>query len=179
MLLTLDQHAQRIGAFQSIERRLESRQERADAVAQLAIDQMRDDLSICVAFKDPALSKISSAFSAREVLNDAVVHNRHPPRLLRVCVAFNRAPRGSPNGYGRSLRFPDNGSRRQNFFHRADLARSARRRSMLTVLNGGDAGRIVAAILQPFQAFDKARGRPALTPTMPMMPHMVRRLSWL
>ena len=42
----------------------------------------------------------------------------------------------------------------------------------VAVLDGGDAGRIVAAILEPAQRVDEVGQRPALYPIMPTMPHM-------
>ena len=90
-----------------------------------------------------------------EVFDDAIMHNSHGPRLMRVRIGDRGRAMGRPTGV------PDARLPGERFVHQqirqvhqfADRAAAVQ----LARVNRRDTGAVVAAIFQTFQGFDKGR----------------------
>ncbi|MNJ33041.1 hypothetical protein D3C77_277200 [compost metagenome] len=153
LVLALDQHGERIGAGQPVQRGLEGVQ-RGQARRQLVVQQMGHDLGVGLAFKDAALG-LHLGLQFGEILDDAVVDQADAPGLVRVGVGLGGGAVGGPAGVADA----DGPGHRVGGEHRlqlADLALGAAALDAPAVLHG-DAGGVIAPILQPLQAVDQAR----------------------
>jgi hypothetical protein len=151
-VLALDHDGQGIGAGELVERGLERLQRRL-AAFQLGVDQVRDDLAVRVALEDTA-SPLHLGLEFREVLDDSVVHHRDPAGLVRVGVLQLGLSVGGPSGVAHAHRGL-HGIGGDRFLQGADLALRPSPHEP-AALNGGDAGGVIAPVLQPLQALDQA-----------------------
>ena len=151
VVLAVDQDSQRVGAGKPIQRDLE-RIQRRPARLQFSVQQVGDHLGVGLAFEDVPLGG-QLGLQLGEVLDDAVVHQRHAPGLVRVGVGGGRGAVGGPAGMADA----DRGLHRvlgQDGLQIADLALAAAAFDM-AVDHGGDPGGIIAAVFQPLQAVDQ------------------------
>ena len=150
--------AQREGAVQPLERgggRLLGRH----ALGQVEIDQLRHHLGVGVAFEALAGGG-QFRLQFRVILDDAVMHHRHARGGVRVGVALvGNAVRG-PAGVADA----DAAGQRVGLQQRFQIGQLALGAAALdpAIHQGGDAGRVIAAIFQPTQSLDQRRGDLAL-----------------
>ncbi len=123
-----------------------------DALRQLVGDDVHDRLGVGVALEHVALGA-ELRLELAEVLDDAVVDDRDLAVHVRMRVALGGTPVRRP------ARMADAGVTLQRLLQQAafEVAQLALGAAALevTVLDGGDAGRIIAAILQPAQGVDE------------------------
>ena len=138
--------------------RVEHRVHRIVAGLELARDEMGDDLGVGVGGEHRAFRR-ELGLELAEILDDAVMHDRHEVGHMRVGVGLDRLAMRRP------ARVADTGRAHQRLGPKllleiAQLAFGASPREM-AVLDGGDASRIVTAIFETLQRVDKLlRDRP-------------------
>ena len=113
---------------------------------------MGDDLGVGLAFKDMTLGG-QFGLQLGEILDDAVVDQGDAAGLVRVGVGRGRSAVGGPSGVADA----DRGRQRlfgQDGFQIADLALGAAAFDR-AVHHGGDPGRVITAVFQPFQTVDQ------------------------
>ncbi len=139
------------GALQAAERTLH-RFLGGDALRQLVGDDVHDRLGVGVALEHVALGA-ELRLELAEVLDDAVVDDRDLAVHVRMRVALGGT------AVRRPARMADAGVALQRLLQQAafEVAQLALGAAALevTVLDGGNAGRIIAAILQPTQGVDE------------------------
>jgi hypothetical protein len=155
MGLVLVKHGQRIGAMQALHRRLQGPEEIALV---MGVDQVGDHLGVGLAFEhiSPGL-QLCPQFVV--VLDDAVVHQRHPPGRtggnpctvaeMGVCVVHRRRAMRGPACVG------DAGAAGQVALLDLACQLGHPRRAARPLQTGrvhGHATRVIAAVLQPLQA---------------------------
>ena len=122
------------------------------ALRQLVGDDVDDRLGVGVALEHVALGG-ELGLELAEVLDDAVVHDRDLAVHVRMRVALGGTPVRRP------ARVADAGVTLQRLLQQAafEVAQLALGAAALevAVLDGGDAGRIIAAILEPAQGVDE------------------------
>jgi hypothetical protein len=162
-VLALDQHGQGIGPAQPVQHRLEGVQRIASGREAL-VDQMGHHLGVGLALKHMA-GGLQFGLQLGEVLDDAVVHQRHPPGLVRVGVFGVGGAVGGPAGVADADRRDAGGAGQgiggQHRLQLRDLALGATPGSA-AVDHRGDASGVIAAVLQPLEAVDQAGNRRAL-----------------
>ncbi len=151
IVLAGEQEGERESAAQLLERG-GHRVDRRLAVVHFVGHQMRDHLGVGLAFElGAALDQPFAQFP--EILDDAVVHHRDPVGRMRVRIAFGRPAMGRPAGVADA----DIAAERLFFepqFQRVQLALSAAARQHAMV-EGGDTGGVVAAILEALERIDQ------------------------
>jgi hypothetical protein len=116
---------------------------------------VRDHLGVGVALEVAPLG-FQLGLQHREVLDDAVVHQRHPAGRLRMGVAFGRNAVGGPA----RVADPHRGGQRLLGEQRLQAAQLALGPAPLDMAahEPGHTRRVVAAVLQPLQALDQPCG---------------------
>src|SRR5690606_124081 len=124
------------------------------ALCQFAGHQMRDSFSVgfgleLVAFRFKHGTKLG------KILDDAVMNDRKALGNVRMCIALHRLAVRRPAGMANT---DDTGKRfsSQSLFEIDQLAFGAAAVE-LAILQGGDTGRIVAAIFKPLQCIHEKR----------------------
>ena len=145
------QHAQGVGSREPPGRGGEGL-ERRHALDQVLVDQMGHHLGVGLAGEHPALAD-QLGLQLGEILDDAVVHHRHPAGDVRVGVLLVGRAVGSPAGVADA----GPGVQRVLLQHRLQFAQLARRPAALelAVDHRRHPGGVVAAVLQPLQALDQ------------------------
>ena len=151
VVIAAEDHGEREGAFETLQR-VVGGAHRIAAGLQFAGDEMGNDLGVGVAGERGAVAH-ELFLQLTEVLDDAVMHHRHQLGHMRVGIGFDRLAVGRPAGMA------DAGVAHQRLaleplLEIAQFAFGAPPAEM-AVLDGGDAGRIVAAIFQPLQRVDQ------------------------
>ena len=144
-VLALDQHGERIGAGQTVEGGLQGRQ-RFKPGGDFGIKQLGDDLSVGLALEHSA-GGFQFVAQLGEVLDDAVVDQRHLAGLMRVGVGDRRRAMGGPAGVA-DADASDQGGFRQDVFQGPDLALGPPAFD-LAADHSGDARAVIAAVFQP------------------------------
>ena len=129
---------------------------RREALVQLIGDDVHDRLGVGVALEHAAL-RGQLRLELAEILDDAVVHDRDLAVHVRVRVALRRA------AVRRPARVADAGVPLERLLEEpalevAQLALGAAA-LQVAVLDGGDAGRVIAAVLEPAQRIDEVGAR--------------------
>ena len=171
LVLAVDHHAERIGAA-SAGRAPPSAPPAALGPAARWWSIRWATTSVSVWLSNMRPSAIELGLQLGEVLDDAVVHQRHPAGVVRVGVARSSARRGWPSGCGRCRPCAVSGSAASTASRLRELALGPAALDD-PVHHPGHAGR------------SRSRGTPAAAgsrsagpatgsaPTMPMMPHML------
>ncbi len=147
IVLAGEDDAERKGAPQLAERGLDGL-DRAQAVLHLVGDEMHDGFRVRIGLElVAALRELGLELAI--VLDDAVVHDRDLRRHVRMSVALGRPAVRGPARMTDS-RVPRQRLRQQAAFEVSELAFGAAAIEM-AVLDGGDAGAIIAAILEASQ----------------------------
>ena len=157
------------------ERAVEPRQDGGDGVArgaarlELAVDQVGDDLGVGLALEGAALGEQLVA-QRLEVLDDAVVDDRHVADDVGVGVILGRPAVRRPASVG------DAGRARQRVVGepRGEVGELARCAPTIDdpVVDGGDAGAVVAAVFEPLQPVEQPLGDVAFTQNADDAAHM-------
>jgi hypothetical protein len=158
-VLALDQHRQRIGAGQPVQHALEGDQ-RVIGLGQFAVQQVGDHLGVGLALEGMAF-RDQLGLQLGEILDDAVVDQRHPARLVRVGVGRGRCAVGGPAGVADA----DGGVQRLGGQHSLQLADLALGPAAfdLAVDQRGHPGGVIAPVFQSLQAVDQTGNRRADT----------------
>ena len=122
---------------------------------QLVGDDVHDRLGVGVALEHVALGA-ELRLQLAEVLDDAVVDDRDLAVHVRMGVALGGTPVRRPARMA-DAGVPPQRLLQQTPFEVAQLALGAAALEV-AVLDGGDAGRVIAAILEPTQGVDEIRG---------------------
>ncbi len=157
ILLAIEQEGQREGALQPLQRR-GAGLARRQLLVEIVADQMSDDLGIGLGGEDMA-EALELAPQLAEVLDDAVVHDRDPVGRMRMGVGLARPAMRRPAGVADA----DGAVDRVLAQAPLQIGQLALGPAALDPAadQGGDAGRIIAAILQALQRLDQAgRDRP-------------------
>ncbi|MNT26274.1 hypothetical protein D3C72_1618360 [compost metagenome] len=116
------------------------------------VQQVGDDLGVGLALEDAALG-FQLSLQLGEVLDDAVMDQADAAGLVRVGVGGGRRAVGGPAGVA-DADGPGQRVGGQHGLQLADLALGAAAFDA-AVDDGGDAGGVIAAVLQPLQAVDQ------------------------
>ena len=153
VVLAVEEKAEREGALQPRQRGAR-RLDRRPARRELAVAELDDGLGVGLGLEDRALGLELGAERA-EVLDDAVVHHRHPAGLVRMRVALRRLAVRRPAGVADAGLAADRVAH-QEVGERDELADGAAP-AEAAVVHGGDAGAVVAAVLEPLQRLEDER----------------------
>ena len=154
IVVAAEDDGERKRALEALQR-VEDGAHRIAAGSELAGDEMSDDLGVGVAGEHRPFRR-QFFLQLTEILDDAVMHDRDEIGHMRMRVGFDRL------AVGRPARVADAGlavERRsfEKFLEIAQLAFGAPA-AELAILDGGDAGGIVAAIFKALQRVDKLFG---------------------
>ncbi|MDF9863451.1 hypothetical protein M2437_002433 [Methylorubrum pseudosasae] len=159
IVLAREQEGQGEGAVQARQRRLDGSHRPEPLLHQVA-DELRHDLGVGLALEARARC-FEFALQLAEILDDAVMDHRQPLGGVRVGIGLVGASVRGPAGMADADR-----ARKRRL---GQLELQVRELALgpaavePAVIQGGDAGRIVAAILEPPQRLDQ-RVRDRLTP---------------
>ena len=151
--MVLEDHGDGIGAGQP-RHRLLGGLVRQQPLFQVSSHQMGGHFAVGFRFERVAFG-LQFGLEFAKILDDAIVHDRDAPCGVRMGIALGRRAMGSPAGVANA------GVTGQRLVvqNRAQIVQLAGRTAArnLTVLQRGDAGRIVTAIFQPLQRFQDDR----------------------
>src|SRR6516225_6694885 len=134
---------------------------------------MRDDLGVGFACEREAL-RLQFAAQFMKVLDDAVVHDRHPVAGVRMGVALAWSPVGGPAG----VADPGGAGERRTREPLLEVLKLALRAQsrQATLLERRDSGGIVAPVFQPLQRVDELIGDRLAPENSDYSAHSVYRL---
>ena len=152
--MTGEQHRQRECAVQPLQRGL-GRRDRAQTAGQVVADQLRHHLGVGLGGKAVALGGQLVA-QALEILDDAVVNDRHTTRLVRVGIVLGRRTMGRPTGVADS----DHPGERLNLEGALQIGELALGAAALDppVDQGRHSGAVVAPVFQALQRVEQQGG---------------------
>ncbi len=154
LVLAVDEDTQRKGAGQAVQGGLE-RNQRVRAPIDVVVQELGDDLGVGVALEGAPLG-LQLLAQLGIVLNDPVMHQGDSAGPLGVGVALGRGAVGGPAGVA-DADGAEQGVLVQHGLQGADLALGAAAFDMVAD-HGGDAGGVVAAVLESFEAVDQTLG---------------------
>ena len=121
---------------------------------QSLLGQHHDGFGVGLGFRNDALLRKFGAQGA-EIFDDAVMHDSDPAPAVRMCVFHGRRAVGGP------ARVPDARASFERRMHqkilKVDQFANGPTAIQHAVIDGCDAGTVIAAILQTLQRFDKDR----------------------
>ena len=147
------QEREREGAAQPRQRRID-RLDRRTALLHLVGDEMRDHFAVGLGRELGALG-FELAAQLAEILDDAVVHDGEAVGRVRMRVGLVRPAVGRPAGVADADRAIERLAR-EFLFQISELALGAPAREH-AVLEGGDAGGIIAAVFEALERIDQQR----------------------
>ena len=154
ILLAFEEDTQRKGPMQALQR-LARGLDGFCTFVQMVAQQVADGFGVGFRFEHrPTGGKLGAQLA--EVFDNAIVNHRHAARQMRMGVQGGRRAMGGPAGVA-DAGFAGQGVVDQKIGEVDELAHRATT-VQLALVDGGDPGAVIAAILQPLQRLDQKGG---------------------